>query len=810
MASSLRRGVFQFGILVCSLLCWAVIGSNCCAATEPKPAAKIYVLDARDLHKEILEGHLKMGSAGNPAGETITANNLYLMRDGKPWLPVMGEIHYSRYPRHMWKDALLKAKSGGVDIIATYVFWNHHEELQGHFDWSGRRDLRAFLELCQELGFPVLMRIGPWCHGEVRNGGFPDWVEKLPGKRSDDPQYLGFVERWYREIYGQCEGMLFKDGGPIIGIQLENEFSGPPQHIVTLKRLARRVGFDVPLYTETGWGVEVPEDEVIPVHGGYPDAPWTYGTYQLPPDEQYLFQQSVPVDTGIGTDVLPANSSPIAKKHETSRYPLLLAELGMGNQVYRTRRPIVTRQDAISLLLVKLAGGANLIGYYIYHGGTNPMGKLGPLEEPGYPELSYDFQTAISEFGETNDKYRQSKLVHYWLQDFGSELATMLPVMPQRVPSGPQDVDTLRFMARVKGRSGYLFFSNYQRYVDDRDVGPQQITVQLDGEALTLPSHPFTMPKDATAVWPLNLQLNGAELNWSTTQLICHVPTPTGEAYFFVANDDIEPEYVFGKDSIRVVDATSGTVSTESNRTMVSGINPGLDSVIRVKTSTGATIRICTLKYSEAMNLYRFRDLWGQPRVVVADADVLCDGKQIDVRRIGQPCNEIWICPGLAAVAYENQCAKQNTVGMFSEYSWQQRQLKVDLGVALSQVSEQPAKWEITIPPNVLDDVYDVFLGIDYVGDIARIRVGGELLADHYYYGPEWRPSLRHWKEKALGKTLELTITPITPDTWCYLEPEARPDFSQSESIAQIRAFSVQPQYRTILRLDETNAKRTQ
>ena len=75
-----------------------------------------------------------------------------LTKDGKPWLPVMGEIHYSRYPHRYWREELAKMKAGGVEIVAIYVFWNHHEETHGEISWAGDRDIRSFLKLCQEAG----------------------------------------------------------------------------------------------------------------------------------------------------------------------------------------------------------------------------------------------------------------------------------------------------------------------------------------------------------------------------------------------------------------------------------------------------------------------------------------------------------------------------------------------------------------------------------------------------------------------------------------------------------------------------------
>ena len=101
-------------------------------------------------------------------------------------MPVMGEFHFTRYPQDEWRDALLKMKAGGIDIVATYVFWIHHEEVRGEYDWSGQRSLREFLKLCHELGLYAFVRMGPWSHGEVRNGGFPDWLQKPDKKAVQD------------------------------------------------------------------------------------------------------------------------------------------------------------------------------------------------------------------------------------------------------------------------------------------------------------------------------------------------------------------------------------------------------------------------------------------------------------------------------------------------------------------------------------------------------------------------------------------------------------------------------------------------
>lgn len=144
--------------------------------------------------------------------EQFSYNEHFLMRDGVPWFPVMGEMHYSRFKEDFWEESLRKMKAGGVTVVSTYAIWIHHEEERGVFDFSGCRNLKRFLELCRKVGLYAFLRLGPWVHGEVRNGGFPDWLMKLGQEgvalRSDDETYLRLVRNYWEQIYGQVADFL--------------------------------------------------------------------------------------------------------------------------------------------------------------------------------------------------------------------------------------------------------------------------------------------------------------------------------------------------------------------------------------------------------------------------------------------------------------------------------------------------------------------------------------------------------------------------------------------------------------------------
>ncbi|MBR1678089.1 MAG: beta-galactosidase, partial [Bacteroidales bacterium] len=199
----------------------SVIGAVCLAACTSAP--KVYRIDAPSEPFVVKTGHLDLGGTA-PDGGSVEVNSYYLSLDGKPAVPVLGEFHYCRYPRAQWEEQLRKMKAGGVTVVPCYVFWNVHEEFEGQWDWSGNRDLRAFVELCGKVGLWSIVRIGPFDHGEMRNGGIPDWIFTKPlDIRSNDPLYLEYVGHLYDQIAAQLEGLYYREGGPVIGIQVENE-----------------------------------------------------------------------------------------------------------------------------------------------------------------------------------------------------------------------------------------------------------------------------------------------------------------------------------------------------------------------------------------------------------------------------------------------------------------------------------------------------------------------------------------------------------------------------------------------------------
>jgi acetyl esterase/lipase len=598
-------------------------------------AQNVRSIDASNTTREIKSGHLKMGNPGYP-GHELLVNNQYMTIGGKPIIPVMGEMHYSRYPKEQWEDAILKMKANGINIIAFYVIWIHHEEIEGQFDFSGNKDLRSFIKLCQKHGLLVYPRIGPWAHGEVRNGGTPDWIlkKRYLVDRSNDPVYQSYVERYIKQIAGQMNGLMFKDGGPIIGVQLENEYwrgHEGDEHILWLKKTVLKYGIDVPLYTVTGWGnASVPENEVIPLFGAYPGAPWNSDLEKIKRNPAFEFNYN-PNDENIGSDQKKATDESGTGRFN---YPFFTCELGVGNQISQHRRPVFDRFDGLAIVTAKIGSGSNLPGYYVFTGGSNPEGILTSMEENreetgywvSYPRISYDFQAAVKETGELAPSYYQVKKMHYFLNEFGENLAPMIPVIA-RVNDPIKD---LQYCVRVKDNSGFLFGINYYRGTPKPEQKNVQFNIKLKDENLLFPSQPVNIPDSCIFIWPFNFRMDKIILKYSTAQPLCRIDQKDRTDWFFIQDLGIQPEFCFDASLIKSVESVNGKISKINNQYIITGLVPGINNYIKIINSDNREQHVIVLSYEESEKIWLFNSD-GNKHLFLSDADLYLNNDQLHV-----------------------------------------------------------------------------------------------------------------------------------------------------------------------------------
>lgn len=704
-------------------------------------------------------GYFKLGTTKNPAGHEISVNSRGLLFDGQPVFPVMGEFHYARYPETEWREELIKMKAGGVDIVATYVFWIHHEEIEGQWDWSGQRNLKKFVQLCGELGLKVLVRCGPWCHGEVRNGGFPDWVvaHKDWKLRSTDTNFLAAVKVLYGEIATQLQNELWKAGGPMIGIQVDNEFGGSPDYLLALKKMAVEGGIDVPLYIKTGWPAmrtPVPLGELLPLFGAYPDGFWERDIKPMGGNSWENFNFKITrTDTGVGNDTLGKRDS--GDTAGTEKYPYLTCEIGGGMAASYHRRINYDPRDVEAVALCQLGSGSSLMGYYMYHGGQNPEGKLTTMQESqatGYPNdlpvKSYDFNAPLGEFGQSNPQYYWLRRLHLFLHDFGGSLAQMPTTLPDLRATNKTDLATLRWAVRSDGEGGCVFVNNYQRLQPlsaKRDV---QFKLALSGGDFVFPKQPVTIPADEFFFWPFNLDCNGAKLIYATAQPICKIDEGNVHTIYFAETPGVNAEFVFDPSNL------------VSSQAVFNKLKPGRDTAIKLKTRSGNMIRIVLLNEEDSLALRK--DAAGTHIVFEKEQKPSTVAIKTEMLQPAGPLREIPISTG-----------------------------KSRLPIAPTDSDfTNAAIWKITLPKK-LSFSRNPILRIHYVGDVARLTLNGKLIDDNFYAGRTFDLGLKRYAADILNGDLRLEILPLRKDAPIFLEPKAQPDFGQKESLAEIQSVEI-------------------
>ncbi|MDR3508484.1 MAG: beta-galactosidase [Caulobacteraceae bacterium] len=788
-------------------------------------AETLLTLDARAQPPAAESGYLRMGTATSPSGHVIGLDNRYLSLDGHPWLPVMGEFHYARFPAAYWDEELAKMKASGVDIVSTYVFWNHHEEVPGQFDWTGDRDLRRFVALCARHDLKVIIRLGPWAHGESRFGGIPDWVVNQVPPRTDDPTYLGYVERFWGQIRQQLDGQLWKDGGPVIGVQLENEYNLTGQgqgraHIAALKAMALRLGFDTPLYTVTGWDQTVyPPREVSPVFGGYPDEPWGVSTARLPPKETYAFRFDSRVSGNLGAQTQSAAGGDADP--DIPHTAFLGAEFGGGAPTMYRRRPVFSPDDIAAMLPVQLGSGVNLYGYYMFQGGRNPEGRTS-LEENtaigGYndtPLIDYDFQAPLGEYGQVHAVLDRLRPYHYFLRAFGADLAPMAPHRPQILPKDLNDLTTPRFSVRSAGDAGFLFVNNHVRQYPMAAQTGVRFQVELPGGALAFPRRPIDIPPDAYFIWPINMDLGAARLRYATAQPITRLATTEGPLYVFRAVDGIVPEFAIETKGARV-SAASGHVNDgdQPGVKVVEGLRPGAGAVITLHPASGPAVRILVLTEAQAQSLW-LGDLDGQPRLILTRATPVFGDHRLELRSLGDPDIRISVYPALKAPPagltatgrdglFQTLEARQQTRALTATFTHLRDAQPVPPvtigGPARAAVQPTPevygraAAWSLTIPKDALSGLSDAYLDLSLTGDVGRLFSGPRMLDDHFLDGRPWQVGLKRFAS-LLDQPLILTVLPLRGDAPIYLQEGYRPALTPGAQVAEVRQVTLTPEY---------------
>ncbi|XP_068876977.1 beta-galactosidase-1-like protein isoform X2 [Aphelocoma coerulescens] len=313
-------------------------------------------------------------------------------KDGAPFRYISGSIHYARVPRPAWRDRLLKMYMSGLNAVQVYVPWNYHEMLPGVYDFTGNRDVEAFLDLTAELGLLVILRPGPYICAEWDMGGLPAWLLWKPDitLRTSDPAYLAAVDSWLHILLPKIKPHLYQHGGNIISVQVENEYGsyyacdhGYLQHLLGSFRAL--LGSEVLLFTTDSTQAE--ELRCGTLQGLY-----------------------ATVDFGPGSNVTEAFG---AQRRMEPKGPLVNSEYYTGWLDYWGEAHASTSAAWVARGLEDMLQLGASVNMYMFHGGTNFAYWSGADYKDRYKPVttSYDYDAPLSEAGDPTEKLFAIRMV---------------------------------------------------------------------------------------------------------------------------------------------------------------------------------------------------------------------------------------------------------------------------------------------------------------------------------------------------------------------------------------------------------------
>ncbi|WP_425862158.1 beta-galactosidase [Arthrobacter sp. TWP1-1] len=316
------------------------------------------------------------------AADTFIIGEQDFLLNGEPFRILSGAIHYFRVHPDLWADRIRKARLMGLNTIETYVPWNEHSPVPGRFDTAGDLDLGHFLDLVAAEGMRAIVRPGPFICAEWDNGGLPAWLFTDPtiGVRSSEPGYLAAVGSFFEALLPIVVTRQITHGGPVILVQIENEYGAYGSDKVYLRHLVdltKRLGIDVPLFSCDQPFRTMVED------GSLPELHKT-GTFGSRSVERLAF---------------------LRERQPTG--PLMCAEFWNGwFDNWGTHHHTTDAADSAAELDALLSAGAS-VNIYMFHGGTN-FGFTNGANDKGIYEptiTSYDYDAPLSEDGQPTAKY---------------------------------------------------------------------------------------------------------------------------------------------------------------------------------------------------------------------------------------------------------------------------------------------------------------------------------------------------------------------------------------------------------------------
>lgn len=336
---------------------------------------------------------------------TFEAGDGTFLLNGKPFIVKAAEVHYPRIPRPYWDSRIKMCKSLGMNTICIYIFWNIHEQKEGVFDFSGNNDIAEFCRLAQSNGMYVIVRPGPYVCAEWEMGGLPWWLLKKKDirLREQDEYFMERVKIFESKVGEQLAPLTIQNGGPIIMVQVENEYGSYGEdkpYVSAIRDIVKSSGFDKVALFQCDWSSNFERN-------GLDDMIWTmnFGTGANIDDQFRRLKELRPTSPLMCSEFWSGWFDKWGGKHETRP----------SKDMVQGIKDMLDRNISFSL--------------YMTHGGTS-FGHWAGANSPGFsPDVtSYDYDAPINEYGHPTDKYYELQSLLKGYSD------TKLPKEPKMAP----------------------------------------------------------------------------------------------------------------------------------------------------------------------------------------------------------------------------------------------------------------------------------------------------------------------------------------------------------------------------------------
>ncbi|MCX6564255.1 MAG: beta-galactosidase [Candidatus Aminicenantes bacterium] len=326
--------------------------------------------------------------------------------DGKPFQIMAGELHFQRIPKEYWNDRLIKARAMGLNTVATYVFWNALEPEPGQWNLTGNNDLAGFIRAAKEAGLYVVVRPGPYACAEWDFGGLPIWLLRTPDikVRCMDSRFIAACDAYIKKLAEQIKPLLRANGGPVLMIQIENEYGSygnDRQYVLALKRMWETAGISGPFCTADG-------------------------------ATPYMLEAGSIPGAAIGLDPGTADKHYAEAAKLKRNVPVFCAEIYPGWLTHWGEKWASVKIEELLPDVQWLLDNKKSFSLYMFHGGTNFGFTAGANFSDRYqPDVtSYDYDAPLDEIGRPTPKYAALKELLGRAQPAGTQLPDLPPPLP--------------------------------------------------------------------------------------------------------------------------------------------------------------------------------------------------------------------------------------------------------------------------------------------------------------------------------------------------------------------------------------------